>query len=141
MPRTGSTSSASTASASMPRSRCTEPAASTYFTKTYENEWGEAINYDGDGSGGVREFVSENAAYWIDEFRLDGLRLDATQSMHGAGGEHVLHENVRERVGRGHQLRRRRLRRRARVRERECRVLDRRVPPRRPPPPRAPDHR
>ena len=64
--------------------------SNTYFTKTYVNEWGEAINYDGDGSAGVREFVSENAAYWIDEFRLDGLRLDATQSMHDAGAEHVV---------------------------------------------------
>jgi len=64
--------------------------SSTYFTKTYENEWGEAINYDGDGSAAVREFVSENAAYWIDEFRLDGLRLDATQSMHDASEEHVI---------------------------------------------------
>ena len=48
-----------------------------YFTKTYANEWGEAINFDEDG---VCEFFAENAAYWIDEYRLDGLRLDATQS-------------------------------------------------------------
>jgi maltooligosyltrehalose trehalohydrolase len=56
----------------------------SYFTKRYENEWGEAINFDGDDSKGVREFFSENAAYWIDEFRLDGLRLDATQTIHDA---------------------------------------------------------
>ena len=62
----------------------------TYFTKKYVNDWGEAINYDGDGSAGVREFVSENAAYWIDEFRLDGLRLDATQSIDDESGEHVI---------------------------------------------------
>ena len=62
----------------------------TYFTKKYENEWGEAVNYDGDGSAGVREFVSENAAYWIDELRLDGLRLDATQTINDASGEHVI---------------------------------------------------
>ncbi|HEY6211978.1 MAG TPA: alpha-amylase family glycosyl hydrolase, partial [Vicinamibacterales bacterium] len=55
--------------------------SNTYFTDRYDNDWGEAINFDGDGSRGVREFVSENAAYWIDEFRLDGLRLDATQSI------------------------------------------------------------
>jgi maltooligosyltrehalose trehalohydrolase len=62
----------------------------TYFTKKYVNDWGEAINYDGDGSAGVREFVSENAAYWIDEFRLDGLRLDATQSIDDDSAEHVI---------------------------------------------------
>jgi len=62
----------------------------TYFTKKYENEWGEAVNYDGDGSAAVREFVSENAAYWIDEFRLDGLRLDATQTINDDSDEHVI---------------------------------------------------
>ena len=52
-----------------------------YFTKKYVNDWGEAVNFDGENSGGVREFVTENAAYWIDEFHFDGLRLDATQSI------------------------------------------------------------
>src|SRR5258706_567331 len=56
--------------------------------KSYE--WGDSINFDGDGSGGVREFFAENAAYWIDEFHLDGLRLDATQSIDDASEEHVL---------------------------------------------------
>jgi len=65
--------------------------SNTYFTNKYENDWGEAINYDGDGSAGVREFVSENAAYWIDELRLDGLRLDATQSINDDDSdEHVI---------------------------------------------------
>jgi len=61
-----------------------------YFTKKYENDWGDSINFDGDDSGGVREFFAENAAYWIDEFHLDGLRLDATQSINDASEEHVL---------------------------------------------------
>lgn len=39
----------------------------TYFTDRYANEWGEAINFDGEGSAPVREFVLANAAYWIDE--------------------------------------------------------------------------
>ncbi|MDP9359850.1 MAG: malto-oligosyltrehalose trehalohydrolase [Acidobacteriota bacterium] len=61
-----------------------------YFTKTYENDWGESINFDGEGAAGVRELFSENAAMWIDEFHLDGLRLDATQSINDASDEHVL---------------------------------------------------
>jgi maltooligosyltrehalose trehalohydrolase len=61
-----------------------------YFTKKYDNEWGEAINFDGDDAAGVRELFVENAAYWIDELRLDGLRLDATQSIHDDSPEHVL---------------------------------------------------
>jgi maltooligosyltrehalose trehalohydrolase len=61
-----------------------------YFTNKYVNDWGESINYDDDGSLGVRELVSENAAMWIDEFHLDGLRLDATQSINDASDDHVL---------------------------------------------------
>ncbi len=64
--------------------------AKDYFTNKYVNDWGESINFDGDGSPGVRELVSENAAMWIDEFHLDGLRLDATQSINDASDEHVL---------------------------------------------------
>ena len=61
-----------------------------YFTKKYENDWGDSINFDGEDAAGVREFFAENAAYWIDEFHLDGLRLDATQSINDASDEHVL---------------------------------------------------
>jgi maltooligosyltrehalose trehalohydrolase len=64
--------------------------AERYFTKKYENDWGESVNYDDEGAEGVRELVSENAAMWIDEFHLDGLRLDATQSIDDASDEHVL---------------------------------------------------
>src|SRR5262249_53359449 len=67
-----------------------------YFTKKYDNEWGDAINFDGDGSDGVREFYASNATYWIDEFRLDGLRLDATQSIFDASPEHILAKIGRE---------------------------------------------
>lgn len=64
--------------------------AEGYFTNRYENEWGEAIHFDGDDAGPVREFFISNAAYWIDEFHMDGLRLDATQTIHDASKEHVL---------------------------------------------------
>ena len=61
-----------------------------YFTDRYENEWGDAINFDGPGSGPVREFVIANAGYWIEEFHLDGLRLDATQQMFDASPDHIV---------------------------------------------------
>ncbi len=48
----------------------------------HRTDWGAAINFDGEGSGPVREFFIANAGYWIDEFHLDGLRLDATQDIH-----------------------------------------------------------
>ena len=61
-----------------------------YFTNRYANEWGEAINFDGEHSGPVREFFLANAAYWIDEYHLDGLRIDATQQIYDASPEHIL---------------------------------------------------
>ena len=63
-----------------------------YFTDEYENEWGEAVNFDGPNAHGVRTFVTENAAHWIDEYRFDGLRVDATQSMFDESRPHVLAE-------------------------------------------------
>ncbi len=64
--------------------------APAYFTDRYKNDWGEAINFDGDDARPVREYFIANAGYWIDEFHLDGLRLDATQQMFDASPEHVL---------------------------------------------------
>ena len=61
-----------------------------YFTDRYQNEWGEALNFDSSNSGPVREFFIANAGYWIDEFHLDGLRLDATQQIFDASDEHIL---------------------------------------------------
>jgi maltooligosyltrehalose trehalohydrolase len=61
-----------------------------YVTDRYVNEWGESVNFDGEHAGPVREFFVANAGYWIDEFHLDGLRLDATQSIFDRSGDHVL---------------------------------------------------
>ncbi len=61
-----------------------------YFTDRYENEWGDALNFDGDNAEPVREFFTANAAYWIDEFHLDGLRLDATQQIFDVSEEHII---------------------------------------------------
>ena len=73
-----------------------------YFTDRYANEWGAALNFDGDNAGPVRELFVENAAYWIDEFHFDGLRLDATQQIYDASPEHLLAavaRRVREAAG------------------------------------------
>lgn len=66
-----------------------------YFTDRYTNEWGEAINFDGPDAGPVRDFFAANAGYWVDEFHLDGLRLDATQQIFDASPEHILAEITR----------------------------------------------
>ncbi|HKH46704.1 MAG TPA: malto-oligosyltrehalose trehalohydrolase [Thermoanaerobaculia bacterium] len=62
----------------------------SYFTDRYENDWGEAINFDGEDAAPVREFYLANAGYWIEEFHLDGLRLDATQDVKDASEDHIL---------------------------------------------------
>ena len=64
--------------------------APAYFTTRYDNEWGDAINFDGDDAGPVREYFVANAEYWIDEFHMDGLRLDATQQIHDRSPEHII---------------------------------------------------
>jgi len=61
-----------------------------YVSDRYGNDWGEALNFDGEDSGPVREFFVSNAGYWIDEFHLDGLRLDATQQIYDQSPEHVM---------------------------------------------------
>jgi maltooligosyltrehalose trehalohydrolase len=66
--------------------------AEEYFTNRYDNEWGDAINLDGPGARPVREFFLTNAAYWIEEYHLDGLRLDATQQIFDTSKPHILAE-------------------------------------------------
>lgn len=67
-----------------------------YFTERYWNEWGCSINFDGENSAGVRAFFAKNAAYWIDEYHFDGLRLDATQALNDASDEHIMALVARE---------------------------------------------
>jgi len=64
----------------------------TYFSERHATDWGKAINFDDHGCGPVREFFIANAAYWIDEYHLDGLRLDATQNIYDfdEAHEHIL---------------------------------------------------
>jgi maltooligosyltrehalose trehalohydrolase len=72
-------------------------AFSPYFlSKRHATEWGDAINFDGEHSEVVRDFVASNAAYWIAEFHLDGLRLDAVHSMLDESDEHIVTRLTRE---------------------------------------------
>jgi len=55
--------------------------APSFFSSSHASPWGPAINFDQDGSAVVREFFVHNALYWIDEFGMDGLRLDAVHAI------------------------------------------------------------
>ncbi len=61
-----------------------------YVSKRHHTDWGDAINFDGDNADSVREFFIANAGYWIDEFHVDGLRLDAVHAIVDNSSEHIL---------------------------------------------------
>ena len=61
-----------------------------YFTDRHDNDWGQALNFDDADSGPVREFFITNAVYWITEFHLDGLRIDAAQAIFDSSPDHIL---------------------------------------------------
>ncbi|MGB3339842.1 MAG: malto-oligosyltrehalose trehalohydrolase [Devosia sp.] len=66
-----------------------------YFTDRYDNEWGASFNYDGECAGPVRDFIVGNAVYWVEDFHVDGLRIDAAQAMFDASDEHIIAEITR----------------------------------------------
>jgi maltooligosyltrehalose trehalohydrolase len=55
------------------------------------------LNFDGPGSHEVREFIVQNAIYWVTQFHMDGLRLDASHALIDTGPHHILNE-IAERV-------------------------------------------
>jgi maltooligosyltrehalose trehalohydrolase len=63
-----------------------------YFTDHHHTPWGNAINYDAEQSGPVRDFVRENALFWVHEYHVDGLRLDATHAIVDDSARHILRE-------------------------------------------------
>lgn len=75
-----------------------------YFTNRYRTPWGEAVNFDGEGGDGVRRFFIENALRWIDEFHIDGLRLDAVHAIFDNGTPHFLRELTDKVKARGEEL-------------------------------------
>jgi malto-oligosyltrehalose trehalohydrolase len=64
--------------------------AAPFFTERHQTPWGAAINYDGDRSRPVRDFMVHNALYWLEEYNADGLRLDAVHAIIDTGKQHVL---------------------------------------------------
>jgi len=61
-----------------------------YLSARYQSDWGDVFNFDGENCGPVREFIINNAIYWIKEFHFDGFRLDATQQIFDASEEHII---------------------------------------------------
>jgi len=69
-----------------------------YFTDHYKTPWGRGINFDGKWSDEVREFFSDNALYWFENFHIDGLRFDAIHGVYDMGAVHfwqLMHVKIR----------------------------------------------
>jgi maltooligosyltrehalose trehalohydrolase len=63
-----------------------------YFTDRYKTFWGSAINYDDAWCDGVRHFYWQNAMMWLNDFHIDGLRLDAVHAIWDFSARHFLEE-------------------------------------------------
>jgi malto-oligosyltrehalose trehalohydrolase len=66
--------------------------APAFFSEHRHTPWGAAINFDGPGSETVRQFFIHNAIYWLEEFHLDGLRLDAVDTIVDDSSPNILEE-------------------------------------------------
>src|SRR5262249_29500099 len=66
-----------------------------YISRRHKSEWGDTLNFDGEGAAAVRAPFVENAGYWIEEFHVDGLRLDAIHAIVDDSPEHILHAVAR----------------------------------------------
>ncbi len=61
--------------------------APQFFTDRHQTPWGAAIDFH---QKWVREYFIGNALYWLDEYRFDGLRLDAVHAIVDDSPRHVL---------------------------------------------------
>ena len=66
--------------------------APQFFNARHKTPWGAAINFDGPDARTVRDFFVHNALYWIEEFHLDGLRLDAVHAIADDSPKHIATE-------------------------------------------------
>jgi maltooligosyltrehalose trehalohydrolase len=71
--------------------------AKPFFSRRHHTPWGAAINFDGEEARTVREFFIHNALFWLEEYRLDGLRLDAVHAIADDSRPDIL-EELAERV-------------------------------------------
>ncbi|WP_295129129.1 malto-oligosyltrehalose trehalohydrolase [uncultured Chitinophaga sp.] len=63
-----------------------------YFTEKYRTPWGSAINFDDNWCDGVRGYFIQNALMWLDEFHIDGLRMDAVHAYWDCSAVHITQE-------------------------------------------------
>jgi maltooligosyltrehalose trehalohydrolase len=62
------------------------------YLKTGANTWGDLVNLDEDGSAEVRRYILDNVRLWLDDYHVDGLRLDAVHALSDSSETHLLEE-------------------------------------------------
>ncbi len=75
-----------------PQGNYLHASAPAFFNAAVTTPWGAAINFDGEASRTVRDFFIHNALYWLEEFHVDGLRIDAVHAMHDGSTPHFVDE-------------------------------------------------
>ena len=65
-----------------------------YFTDNYKTPWGDALNFDGAYSDGVRDYFSSNPLHWFGQYHMDGLRCDAIHTVFDNGAVHFWDETT-----------------------------------------------
>ena len=76
--------------------------APAFFNRESRTPWGDAMNFDGEDSYWVRQFFIHNALYWLEEYHLDGLRLDAVHAIQDRSRPNIVNEiadAVRQSIG------------------------------------------
>ncbi|KQS96854.1 malto-oligosyltrehalose trehalohydrolase [Rhizobium sp. Leaf391] len=68
------------------------PSYAPIFSERHKSAWGQGINLDGDAARRVRDYFIENALYWLEDFRFDGIRFDAVHALKDDGKPHFLTE-------------------------------------------------
>ncbi|WP_224049789.1 malto-oligosyltrehalose trehalohydrolase [Arthrobacter sp. NicSoilB4] len=68
------------------------PRFGPYLKSGEGNTWGDSVNLDGPGSDVVRRYILENAAMWLRDYHVDGLRLDAVHAFKDERAVHLLEE-------------------------------------------------
>jgi maltooligosyltrehalose trehalohydrolase len=67
-----------------------------YLTGHHCTPWGDAVNFESQGSDEVRRFFCDNALMWMRDFHIDGLRLDAVHEFVDRSAVHFLEQLAAE---------------------------------------------
>ncbi|HHT45823.1 MAG TPA: malto-oligosyltrehalose trehalohydrolase [Firmicutes bacterium] len=68
------------------------PVYGPYFTEKHKTAWGAAVNYDDNFSEYTRAMALENIRFWLEEYHIDCLRLDAIHTIMDESSRHILQE-------------------------------------------------